>query len=602
MIAVKTYRRLFSLVLSLAVCLIGWAVPVDAAKRALLIGVENYKDSKHDLEGVREDVKIMKEVLLKRGGFNESEIKILVDQQATKENVVKNFKEWLINGTKRGDTALFYFSGHGIQVWDENGDEIQDGKDEALMCHDSNVLKDRVQRTFKGRPGSAYELKDTVNVLLDDEIHELLCQMVGRTVIFFSDSCHAGTVYKALNRQMAQTKNFEQPVFTKGILEDRVTERFAGDAPLKNTNIGSDLMVEGVRMAAFTASEDSQPAQVVPFDKEPRGKHSVFTWYIYHGLNGAADLNKDGRITFEELATYLEKEVKAAGFSQVPQREFQPEAMAAATFETAVPRREERPDDKATIRCFLDAQQGISPAEADRIRSVLSKNIPGLTWTTDKSRMSGLITAERRGSVYVAQVCDSTGAVWEKQEGQNLDQTLVGLQGNLKAYLIQSSVAAFKNYGSNVNFDFSYELKDKAPRPKGDVIAGDGLIFKANVKSPGYLYIFSVDAAGIIHPLYPMPNARPERLQPGRTIDLGADSSFKVQEPFGREMVFAFLLADPSQGINTYWQKDDIGDSRDPGMAEQSRFLDTLRRELFSDGRPKGQWGHQLLLLRSFQR
>ena len=69
-------------------------------------------------------------------------------------------------------------------------------------------------------------------------------------------------------------------------------------------------------MAAFTASEDSQPAQVVPFDKEPKGKHSVFTWYIYHGLNGAADLDKDGRITFEELATYLEQELKAGGFSQ----------------------------------------------------------------------------------------------------------------------------------------------------------------------------------------------------------------------------------------------------------------------------------------------
>ncbi len=602
MIAVKTYGNLFSLILGLVVFLIGWVLPVDAAKRALLIGVENYKDSKHDLEGVREDVKIMKEVLLRRAGFNESEIKVLVDQQATKDNVIKSFKEWLINGTKRGDTALFYFSGHGIQVWDENDDEIQDGKDEALMCHDSNVLKDTVQRTFKGRPGSAYELKDTVNVFLDDEIHELLCQMVGRTVIFISDSCHAGTVYKALNRQMAQTKNFELPVFTKGILENRVTERFARDAPFKNTSIGSDLMVGGVRMAAFTASEDSQPAQVVPFDKEPKGKHSVLTWYIYRGLNGAADLNKDSRITFEELATYLEHEVKAAGFSQVPQREFQPEAMAAATIETAVPRREEPPEDSATIRCFLDAQKGISPAEADRIQSVLNKNIPGLTWTTDKSRMSVLITADRRGNVYLAQICDPTAEVWEKQEGQNLDQTLMGLQGNLKAYLIQSSVAAFKNYGSKMNFDFSYELKDKPPRPKGDVIAGDGLIFKANVKSPGYLYIFSVDAAGVIHPLYPMPNARSERLQPGRTIDPGADGSFKVEGPFGREMIFAFLLENPSQGLNTFWQKDDIGDSRDPGTAAQSRFLDALRQELFSHGRPKGEWGHQLLLLRSFQR
>jgi hypothetical protein len=134
------------------------------------------------------------------------------------------------------------------------------------------------------------------------------------------------------------------------------------------------------------------------------------------------------------------------------------------------------------------------------------------------------------------------------------------------------------------------------------VVAGDSLIFKTNVKSPGYLYIFSVDAAGIIYPLHPMPGARSEKLQPGRSIDLGADGSFKVREPFGREMIFAFLLANPSQALDAYWQKDDIGNPHDPGMAEQSRFIDTLSRELAPGGRPKGEWSHQLILLRSFQR
>jgi len=580
-----------------------WGTPALAARKALLVGVERYKNEAHNLEGVASDVKLFKEVLIKRAGIAEKEIKILLDNEATKQNVVKSFKEWLIDGTSPGDTALFYFSGHGIQVWDENADEVQDGRDEALMCHDSNVLKDRVQRSYRDIPGLAYEFKDTQNVLLDDEIHDLLTQMKGRKVIFMSDSCHAGTVYKALNSQLAQTKNWEQPASFKGILDRRVAEPVTRAVARKKTGLGSDLMVKELRMAAFTASEDSQPAQVVPFnDREPKGKHSVFTWYLYHGLNGAADLNKDGKITFEELAKYLGEEVKRGGYAQVPQQEFQPESLAGEAFGTEIPRSEEKFEGTARIGCLLDVQTGILPAEADQTRTVLGRNIPSLLWTNDKNRISARVALEKRGGTYLAQISDATGAVWEKQQGGSLDQALTGIAGNLKAYYIQSCASAFRNPAARMDFHFNYEVKSKAGRAAGEVVKGDGLVLNAAVKSPGYLYVFTVDAAGIIHPIYPMAGSKPARLEPGRPLSIGADGSISIQEPFGREMIFAFLLSSPSAAFDSYWQKDDIGDSRDPGMVEQSRFIDTLRRELISHDRPKGQWGQQLLLLRSFQR
>lgn len=173
-------------------------LPASAAwaeDRALIVGVGEYLNARRSLNtgsggppvkfdnlgGNATNVELMRGVA-GHLGFDDYQIRVLVDEQATYDGIKQGF-EWLIDGVGLGDRALFYFSGHGFQVADEDGDE-PDGKDEMLLPHDAG--------------GSARDL--TENVLVDDELATLLDRLQTRDVLVFLDSCHSGTATKSFGR------------------------------------------------------------------------------------------------------------------------------------------------------------------------------------------------------------------------------------------------------------------------------------------------------------------------------------------------------------------------------------------------------------------
>ena len=72
-------------------------------------------------------------VLKKYMGFADNDIAKLVDEQATKRNIMTNLTE-MVNGAKEGKYAnlVFSISSHGTQVPDQDGDEELDMSDEAF--------------------------------------------------------------------------------------------------------------------------------------------------------------------------------------------------------------------------------------------------------------------------------------------------------------------------------------------------------------------------------------------------------------------------------------------------------------------------------------
>ncbi len=582
-------------------CMLPWPFPVLGAKKALLIGVEHHcDDPANHLPGVTEDVRLLSEVLSSKAGFPRENQKILLDRQATKKNIVKAFEDWLINGTNPGDTVLFYFSGHGTQIWDENGHEIQDGKAKILICYDTRLVGPEVERSFRNRLSKACDIKDTVNALLGDELHRLLSRLKDRTVIFVSDSCHSGTVYKSLGNSRAITKNFREPMIFKGIMDNRVSDTVNKSLEPDKPYIDSDLTVHGVRLAAFTACENSQQAEVKPFSTEPVGDHSVFTWYLYNALKGKADIKGQGKITFATLAKYLQESIKRDGFSQVPQAEFQPSSMADEVLETQVIKTQDQVRAPQIVAFNFAAGNGISASEKDRACSAVTRNIPVFRLDEKKANAVYLVM-EKRGNTYLAQISDPTGMIWEKQEAPDFDAVIKKIIGNLRAYYIQTILTALRNPSARADLDFNYQVKGNPTRAAGEVLKGDVIIVNAKSRSPGYLYMLAVDTDGIIHPLYPMPKSRPERLRPGQPTTIGSDGSFSIQPPFGKEMMFAFLLPNQSGTLGGFWAKDDIGDSSSLGVAEQDRFLDALWSELIDSDKPKGDWVSQVLWLKSFE-
>jgi len=147
-------------------------------KKALLIGI-NYFGSPYQLKGCINDVKNIKKVLLTKFGFSDSSDKmvILTDDQKdplkipTRKNMI-NAMKWLVHDCKPGDSLFFHFSGHGSQVKDTDGDEV-DGYDETILPVD-------------------YKKNGQI---VDDEMNAIMVRPlpegVRLTAIF--DSCHSGT-------------------------------------------------------------------------------------------------------------------------------------------------------------------------------------------------------------------------------------------------------------------------------------------------------------------------------------------------------------------------------------------------------------------------
>ena len=83
-------------------------------KLALLVGINQYAGS--PLQGCLTDVELQKELLIHRFGFQPSDILVLADQQASRENIQTALIEHLTKQVKPGDVVVFHFSGYGSRL------------------------------------------------------------------------------------------------------------------------------------------------------------------------------------------------------------------------------------------------------------------------------------------------------------------------------------------------------------------------------------------------------------------------------------------------------------------------------------------------------
>jgi len=90
-------------------------------KLALLVGIDKYLGGDRELyplSGCNTDVDLQHELLIHRFGFQETDIKILRDGDATRDKILGAFQTHLIEQAKPGDVVVFHFSGHGSQILD----------------------------------------------------------------------------------------------------------------------------------------------------------------------------------------------------------------------------------------------------------------------------------------------------------------------------------------------------------------------------------------------------------------------------------------------------------------------------------------------------
>lgn len=118
------------------------------------------------------------------------DITVLKTAKATRSAICNALKS-AASSLRSGDTFVFYYSGHGGQQPDQNGDEV-DGHDETLLAYDGEIIDDELNAIWtKFRPGVR--------------------------IVMLSDSCNSGTNYRNLFdvRRSSPIKPMDEPVGDK---------------------------------------------------------------------------------------------------------------------------------------------------------------------------------------------------------------------------------------------------------------------------------------------------------------------------------------------------------------------------------------------------
>jgi len=234
-------------------------------RRALLVGIDHYKNHKYNLKGCVNDVHAMHDFLLQKAGFEEKEIKCVVNQQATRDELLKQLT-WLVYDTRPGDKILFYYSGHGYRLPEiESGNE-PDGFDEAICPHDFDWLRE-------------------THAIIDNEFSDIFSVVPkGVSFVWISDSCHSG--------DLSETG-----------LKHQKTGFFSKSKIKSNNNV---VLIAG-----------SRSEQKSTFLYTDNAFHGVLTHFLLQVLNMPDGLT----ISLKEVMKRVKKLVKQGNYEQEPQLE-----------------------------------------------------------------------------------------------------------------------------------------------------------------------------------------------------------------------------------------------------------------------------------------
>ena len=268
----------FRYVALVVLCALAVASFAAAADRALIVGVGDYA-TVSDLPGIQLDVDMMKEVAEDLGFQN---VETLTDQEATYDGFKAAF-ERLIADTGAGDRVLFYFSGHGACVADQDGDET-DGKDETLVLYDTR--------------GGTMERS-----LRDDEFYGLLQRLADRQVLVLIDACHSGTSYKGFNLTENQSLGAKA---TRLGSEQWEAYRKSLDCEARSWTSGKTFEVvddmQAARVAFLAAAADHELALAT-------SAGSLFTLGLHKTVNDAA--GAQGSLTLQTLRDRVNDFIKS---------------------------------------------------------------------------------------------------------------------------------------------------------------------------------------------------------------------------------------------------------------------------------------------------
>ncbi len=252
-----------------------WTVRVykQTKRFAVLAGVSDYMII-DGLSYCDDDVRDLRDALIKDPGWDPNNIAVLIDRDASKAGIRSAIEAM---GAKAGpdDQCLFFFSGHGSYTSDRPPLDETDGYDETICPYDTSPA-------------------DPNSEIRDDELGDWIGALPTRNVIVILDTCYSGGAIKAPLPEGAAIKtiNPDGPPPAPG-------DGFAAD--LKAIR-GVDKDVDDVTgVVVLTACDDWELSS-----ESSQLKNGVFTYYLLDAISNAnADTSRNGMLSAEEAHRYL---------------------------------------------------------------------------------------------------------------------------------------------------------------------------------------------------------------------------------------------------------------------------------------------------------
>ncbi len=236
---------------------------------AVVIGINAYTNVAN-LSYAVNDAREFYRILVEENRVPAENVTLLLDKKAGLSKLRSILGTRLKKKAGKEDMVIIYFAGHGATERDTMSPD-GDGLEKYLLPVDAD-------------PEDLY-----ASALPMRELSHIFNRLRSDRLIFIADACYSGATG---GRTISIT----------GGLRARISDKFL------------DRISSGKGRIILTASGANEVSA-----EKPELKHGVFTHFLVQGLEGAADANRDGLITVDEIYNYVSTEVpRATGQEQHP--------------------------------------------------------------------------------------------------------------------------------------------------------------------------------------------------------------------------------------------------------------------------------------------
>jgi len=511
------------------------APPLAAAKYSILIGIGTYTyKGFQKLDGPPEDLKQMRKLLVERMAFPAANVVVLAEAGATHAAIVSAVNDLKVR-VRKGDSVFFYYSGHGTSVGDALGHSSGlDPNTGGLVPYDLDPLHGPpvIQQLIVGTRdlGPVFTALDKI-----------------ATVFAVFDTCFSADAAKAIDPNGTQARYAFIP--RGGDLDDYVAEPPAGgdSSPFPYSHLISLSAAGKFQKAGDISLLQVRDHPELTVDGKP---HGVMTNAFLKGMQGAADKDRDGKISYEELFAYLQEQSIAWKHKPVMQSSGD---LRSTVIEVQTPREEPK---KRTVAVKLEfADKSLASRLAALPGIVVDEKLPDLI--VRSASPAGRFDLYLASGLAISQDSLTADQLVSRVEAEPAVRDLLDLK--------------FPN-------PFNIGLR-VFPADQGVYFGGDEMRIEAKTAEPAYLLLLDIDIYGAVTVVAPFAESAAPLFNSAEFKQLGGVS--KAGSPFGVEFLKLFAFKQKPKGLDDWVVKPNPGHEDPitvtPGSPEFKRLIQLLQ-------------------------